>query len=101
VKWTDEKLVLLGYWAGQGKTADQVAQKLGTDKVTVLRKADYCSLPLSSQPSPLRLDVRLPAEVWEAFRSRSAKTGLPPEIVMRQILCVCAADPELIRNILD
>lgn len=103
IKWTGFLIARLGLLAGQGMSATEIARdpEFNTHVSTILKVSGNYKLPVSKERSAARLDIRLPIEVHEAFAVLAKHRGMEPHQLMRQVLCICGNEPNLIKNIVS
>jgi hypothetical protein len=98
--WTTERVARLGFLVGQGFAAKRIAEDpmIASTSNNVHRQAQRFGLAFrDSKPTFLRL----PPDAAARYDAAAEKRGLTREAIIRLLLLVAGAEPNLLDNILD
>ena len=93
-RWTAERIARLGFLAGQGRTAKQIARDplIRSTPNNVFRQSSRFGIYLSEAPQG-ELRLRLPLATRAAFDQAASVAQLRTDAFLRRMLIGLAADP--------
>ncbi len=100
-RWTGDRIARLGFLLGMGWDARRIAEDplIASTPNNVHRQAQRFGLAFRAAAAALAF--RLPPDATQLYDAAAAKRSLTREAMIKLVLLVIAADPNLLNNILD